>query len=787
MKSRKQFCPILVRTQAVLGAAVLVAAVVACSPAPDSGNDENGAKSADKTAAHEDIADDPAARQPTASERWAASDRVVAVASSPENRVEVWWTSNGKLQYLTGDRTVIRLLDPSTGGDIKAFDVTDVEGADDVDQVTPLADGDGFLVTAGEESFVLDSAEASVTAADSEVVTKAERASPHPVRPGLFAHKPPILEAPSPDGTRLAGTMEANVYVRSVESGEKRWLTDDGTEAVAWDVEGARWAPEGRRIAVRRIDRRDVPSVPIVDWLADRESVTRVDYSRPGEPIAHHEIHVLDTGSGEPVELELDEVDAPYLHVAGWSPDGSEVYVLRMTRLMDRLDLVAADASTGETRILLTETSDTFIGGLNFGHGYSDALDDDAWVRFLPDGKGFVWTSSRDGYRRLYLYAPDGKLQRPLTPGSWRVSRLEAIDPDHERVWFTAAADPDGHPGRLALYHAPLSGGDPVKVADGPEFGSLTFAPGMESVVIEREGLERPPSLELLRDDGTRVSTIWELDAAVLERMAWKPPERVVVKAADGETDLYGHLYRPAGFNAESSYPVLELIYAGPQSRAVRRVLRHHYSWMAAMWRQLGFAVVVFDARGTPGRSKAFQDVVHGAVGGHEVADHAAALRQVIADRPWMDADRVGVMGHSWGGYFALRAMLTEPELYRAGWASAPTVDLENFRVAIEPYMGCLPETCPEAYAAGSNTALADNLEGDLFLVHGTADDDVPFAESMKMVDALIDAGKPFDFLPLPGAHHLPFGQPYYWETTRRHMVQALDAPAGPRPSSGGK
>jgi Tol biopolymer transport system component/CubicO group peptidase (beta-lactamase class C family) len=184
--------------------------------------------------------------------------------------------------------------------------------------------------------------------------------------------------------------------------------------------------------------------------------------------------------------------------------------------------------------------------------------------------------------------------------------------------------------------------------------------------------------------------------------------------------------------------------------------------------------VVSLDGRGTPGRGKAFQDAFHGRIGQGEIADHAAALRQAAAHRPWMDLDRVGVVGHSWGGYFALRALLTAADLYRVGVASAPAVDLEDFRVAVEPYMGCFPENCPEAYRAGSNTRLLDRLEGELLLLHGTADRDVPVGETLQLVDLLNRVGERYDLVLFPGSSHGIPGNPTWWMRTTGFLTEAL-------------
>jgi dipeptidyl aminopeptidase/acylaminoacyl peptidase len=256
------------------------------------------------------------------------------------------------------------------------------------------------------------------------------------------------------------------------------------------------------------------------------------------------------------------------------------------------------------------------------------------------------------------------------------------------------------------------------------------------------------------------------------------PPEEFVVKAADGRTDLYGLLYKPPDFDPSKKYPVIEWIYAGPWTTVVPRRFTDYAGVEAQSLARLGAVVFVVDARGTPGRDREFQDVVVGNLGRHEIPDHVATLRQLAEEHPYMDTNRVGVFGGSWGGYFALRAMLLAPDVYHVGVAVKPARDIADYYADyIEPYMG-LPKSSPEGYAYGSNTRLVQNLKGKLLLIHGTGDAEAPFSGTMKMVDALMRAGKYFDLIVVPDENHFPMRgrhAEYLREAIRRHFQKHLE------------
>jgi dipeptidyl aminopeptidase/acylaminoacyl peptidase len=277
--------------------------------------------------------------------------------------------------------------------------------------------------------------------------------------------------------------------------------------------------------------------------------------------------------------------------------------------------------------------------------------------------------------------------------------------------------------------------------------------------------------VELRRADGKPLQVLSKANVDALLLAHWQSPEEFVVKAADGITDLYGALFKPHDFDSGRKYPVIDDIYAGPQWAAVPRAYLEGAPRRGLA--QLGFIVLRLDGRGTPERGKRFQDAVYLNLGRNEIPDHVAALRQLAATRPYMDLERVGIVGHSYGGYFAIRALLTAPDVFKVGVASAPPTELLLDPVGIEPYLG-LPQEHKDAYDFASNLPLAHNLRGRLLLIAGTSDVNVPFSETLRMVDALTRAGKPYDLVVLPARDHTIPGDAYWRTTVRRYLQEHL-------------
>jgi dienelactone hydrolase len=546
-----------------------------------------------------------------------------------------------------------------------------------------------------------------------------------------------------------------------------------GAENYEWSIAPHSWNRDRTRFVAIRSDDRAIHKLPIIDYSNPVERVTYAPYPKTGTPLPVDELHLVDPAAAAARPIQLDTRDA-YVWLLGWRRTVSEALVLRLSRTGKRLDLFAIDGATGATRPLASdERPETFVGALDFA-----TMDWPSQVTPLPDESGFLWLSERDGWRHVYHYGYDGALKKKVTSGPFPIHRVVRVDSARRQIYVLASADStrpyDRHVYRVAL--------------NGTGFTQLTSAPGQHEPVFSSSGnffvdsyssLTEPQTVELRRADGRLIKRLGQASTTVLVEAGYKPPESFRVKAADGTTDLYGALYRPADFDSTKRYPVVDYIYGGPwlavhQTTYLPSGTAGAMQRIAASLAQMGFIVAMVDARGTPGRGKVFQDANYGRVGQVEIADHVAALRALARSRPWIDTTRAGIAGHSWGGYFAINGMLTAPDFFDVGYAGAPG-DLTEAAMINEPNMGLLT-TNKAGYDAGSNPARAAALRGRLKIMHGTADNQASLSSTMRMIKALIDANKTFDLLIMPGQAHGPQGPAgrYYREDVRRFMATHL-------------
>jgi dipeptidyl aminopeptidase/acylaminoacyl peptidase len=574
----------------------------------------------------------------------------------------------------------------------------------------------------------------------------------------------------SPD-LRYAASQRGPGFAVTNASG-RTLVERKGAELYEWQVPPKAWSPDGRSLAVWRNDARRVHKIPIVDYTSALEKVTMVPYTKTGTPLVRSELSLVEPASGRVTRVAPAQGEV-YEWLAGWRSDGREALVLRLSRDGKRLELWAIASRTGKARLVLREErKDSFVGALDFAT--------EGWARQvtpLADDTGFLWMSERDGWRHVYRYDYSGKLVRQVTRGEFPVHEVVAVAPGGDALYLLASAE-SASPYERLPYRVPLAGGALQRLSPEPGIHRFSLSPSGAYFWDAHSTRERPRSWDVRSTQGGEAWRYAQADVSALAELKYAPPEPFTATATDGTAKLYGVLYKPRDFDPAKRYPVIDYIYAGPFITVVPwNFVGDSMSMDAGALAQLGFVVMLLDARGTPGRSKAFQDANYGRVGQTEIPDHVAALKQAAASRPYMDLARAGIYGHSWGGYFALRGMLTAPDFFKAGYAGAPGA-LEEEAVINEPNLG-LPDQNPEGYSAGSNLAVAGNLRGALKLMHGAADVNASLSTTMRMAQALIQNGKRFELLVMPSEGHSPQGpaRRYYSEDVWRFFAKELGGP----------
>ena len=748
----------------------------------------------------------PRASAQVAPEREAAYQRHLDFGSLIEGGsiTPNWMPDGNSFWYAEGgpQNTVIHRVDPGTGSVDELFDtprlravLTEALGHEPAGLGVPFRQlsfaGDSSVqFTVAGQTFVLNldtyaverrRAPSSLSLV-SYLVSETERATPktfvREVFQGLGPR--PYPERLSPDGQWFVGLDNHNLMLRATVDGRVVPLTDDGNEFEQWDVETTLWnpwSPDAQRLVVARIDSRGMPRIPTIKWLKPLEEAEFIPTMLAGGELYDTRLHILDLHTRTPMPVEQDTTADYYYRVLTWLPDGSEVVFARYNRVMNRVDVQAADAATGAVRTLATETSETFVT-----HHHDTVWGARTGFWLLPDASGFILVSERDGWRHLYLYDLDGNVVRRLTEGDFPVESVVSVDQENGWVYFTAQTDPE-RPYDLHLNRVTLDGTDWSQLTEGKGRHTVAMAPSHGYFVDTYSSVDTPPRTVLRRADGELVRTLGEADIGRLREAGWTPPREVVVKAADGQTDLWVTMYLPHDFDPARSYPVVEYIYGGPQT-TTRPMdfggdpfgLGSDFSRMANFNRALanmGFVVVILDARGTPGRSKAFHDVIVKNWGKPVVADHAAAIRQLIDRFDFLDGDRVGIMGASWGGYYSTRAILEEPDLYKVSISEVPGYDMYAFHL-YEPYLG-MPQQNRDHYEAGNVFRMAPNLKGKLLLIGGI-NDTATQADLFQMSETLVRAGIQHDMMVYANTGHGALGQTgeYNFELKKDYFVKHL-------------
>ncbi len=580
-------------------------------------------------------------------------------------------------------------------------------------------------------------------------------------------------QAASPDGKHKAVYRDRNLNLTDAKGKNEVPVTADGSAdkrikygTASW-VYGEElsqnsamwWAPDSKAIAYYRFDESKVPDYHLpLDQTRVMSRTGLEPYPKSGaeNPLVDLFVYHLepkkavriDVRDGKPFD---NAVVGHYVYEVRWSPDGKELLFYRTNRRQNILEFVAADPQTGKCRVILREEWPS------------------SWVmnhppmQFLKDGKRFLWTSERTGWKNIYLYDLSGKLHGQLTKHEFEVGPVVRVDEDAGVLWYMARSG--DNPMKLQLHRVGLDGQNDRRLTDPAFLHSVDVAPDGKHFVDTAQTHATPSVSRLLDAEGKVVAELAKADTSRTDKLGLKPVELFTFKAADGTTDLYGMLHKPSNFDPNRKYPLLVSVYAGPATNGARETYT-----TANPLTEFGFLVATLDARSAAGRGKRFLDAIYQNLGITEIDDLAAGVK-ALGQRPYVDKGRVGIYGSSYGGYASLMCLLRHPDVFQAACASSPVTDWKLYdSIYTERYMW-LPQENKKGYEAGSAMTYVNKLKGRLMLYYGTADDNVHPTNALQLVRALQRAEKSFELQIGPDLGHTSLSQPRMMEFFIENLV----------------
>jgi dipeptidyl aminopeptidase/acylaminoacyl peptidase len=598
----------------------------------------------------------------------------------------------------------------------------------------------------------------------------------------------------SPDKKYVVFSRDFNLYYMDMENFEKarkneedstiieHQLTTEGTEEFGFGSgdndfyvtekdkkkrTGAFivWSPDSKRFAMVRSNTSKVKDLWVIDVLAEpRPKLERYKYHMPGESEAPSRyLYIYDMESKSAKEIKMSAFKDQEIRVSTtpqlkkdmldeirhnvWLGDNENFYVSRVSRDLKKVDFCLANVNVDTVKTLVEERLNTYVETRS--------------VRTVNNGKEFIWWSERTGWAHLYLYDGDGKLKNAITSGEYHVEDVVAVDPVQRVIYFTANAKESGeNPYYTHQYRVNFDGSNLRLLNPGDFNHEANVSDNGKYFVNNYSRVDTAPKSSLYDNNGKKLADLEQTDLTQLFAIGYKFPERFTVKAGDGKTDLYGVMYKPFDFDSTKLYPIIEYVYPGPQTEAVNA------SWTKGMDRvdrlaQFGFIVITVGNRGGhPARSKWYHNYGYGNLRDYGLEDKKVVAEKLAAKHKFIDINKVGIHGHSGGGFMSTAAMLVYPDFFKVAVSSAGNHENNIYnRWWSEQHHGVLEQITEKGdttfkYSIDRNSQIAKNLKGHLMLVHGDIDNNVHPANTMRMVNALIKANKRFDMLMLPGQRH---------------------------------
>lgn len=570
----------------------------------------------------------------------------------------------------------------------------------------------------------------------------------------------------SPKGNYISFIRDQNIIIKHISSGKETAITTTGGDNIKFGMAefvaqeemsrltGYWWSPDETNIAFTRIDETPVDIITRSEIYAERITMIQQKYPKAGSPNVLVELFVQDINTAKRVAVDLGKDNDIYLPRVKWTNNADLLSYQVQSRDQKTLSLYAFSVSKQSSKVLLTERSNTWIN-----------LHDD--LTFLTQQDAFIWSSERDGFAHLYLYTNEGKLIKQLTQGQYVVTKIEASDEIAGKLYVSARKDT---PLESHLYALDMKTQDITRITQPGKFHTVQFSRDGSVYANTFSDINTPPQTGLYRADGRFITWLDEnaVDAThPLQAFSanWVKPEFGTIQTQDN-TKLYYRLYKPT--NLTGKHPVIVYHYGGPIAQVVTNRWGGNRGLMFQYWAQQGYVVFSIDNRGSNYRGKAFEDPIYQNMGDIEIQDQKLGV-DFLRTLDFVDPNKIGVYGHSYGGYMSLMAMFKAPDYFSVGVSGAPVTEWRLYDTHYtERYMGN-PNTNKAAYDAASVFPYANNLQGDLLIYHGMADDNVLFTHATKLYKHLQDNAKLFHVMDYPGKKHSIRGK-----NTQIHMFKTI-------------
>ena len=572
----------------------------------------------------------------------------------------------------------------------------------------------------------------------------------------VFTRGEQQLAAISPDGKKVSFIYENNLYIKDLKSSNISAITTDGAVNSIingmpdWVYEeefalktGYYWSPDSRKIAYYRFDESKVMEFNMTLYEGLYPEWYRYKYPKAGENNARVDIYVYDLTTGTAKIMETGQDTDRYIPRIKWLPNSNEICLIELNRLQNEAKIRIADVFSGKSRVFYTETNEKYI---------SEYMDD--FVTFFDKGQKALIMSEKDGYKHLYQYRVDGTMINQVTKGRWAVDKLYGFDESNGIVYFSST---EVSPLERHVYSVQLNGDKKVRITEKRGMNILQFSSGFNYYILTHSDANSPFEYslhgkddELIRilEDNSELKDLMKINDFVKKEFFSFQPEHGIF--------LNGYQIVPPDFNKRRKYPVLVYVYGGPESQLVLDKWDYMMAWFQLLARK-GYIIVCVDNRGTDGRGEDFSKSTYMQLGKLETEDQIA-LAEYLANQSFVDKKRIGIFGWSYGGTMSLLCLLKGNHIFKMGIAVAPITNWRYYDTIYTERFMRTPQENPEGYDENSPVQFVKNLEGNLLLIHGMADDNVHFQNSIMIVNKLIESDKQFDVQFYPNKNHGIYG-----------------------------